>query len=399
MRTILFCIASALADPCGMATTDPKYEAFVANQTKHVKGWVEVNLDLPPEERWAEIVAPLKEEIKELIDTFKSIVGKISKDLFAIIELLFKQKIEKLVEAMPAEYGAEIVGIAKATGLPVADIFVYNIAYEIEGACTSLVAQDDQGRLIHGRNLDFGLFMGWDKVDRQWTLTEKLRPLLRHVRFTQGGATIYNATVFAGYIGLLTGMKQNAFSITVNTRFDGNLWKGLRDWISGADRTGSFMSFVTRDAVMQDATYAQALHRLNTTKLLGPAYLIIGGVNSGEGAIVTRTANESLHLQELSTHLSMGKQYILQTNYDNWQKAPFFDDRRTPGQHCMDTAQEMGAIGFKGVFQVLSAIPTRNRLTTYTTLMSTHDGRMESYEQYCYESHCALWAAEEATLV
>ncbi len=34
--------------------------------------------------------------------------------------------------------------------------------YEIFTLCTSIVGQDNNGKIYHARNLDFGLFLGWD---------------------------------------------------------------------------------------------------------------------------------------------------------------------------------------------------------------------------------------------
>lgn len=81
---------------------------------------------------------------------------------------------------------------------------MYNIAYELEGGCTSIVAESTD-KLFHARNLDFGLFFGWDKQNETWRLTEYLRPLLFNARFVKGGKVVYNTTQFAGFVGLLTG--------------------------------------------------------------------------------------------------------------------------------------------------------------------------------------------------
>lgn len=67
-----------------------------------------------------------------------------------------------IADTLPGPYGDEIRGIARASGLPLGDIVFYNIFYEIFTVCTSIVAQDAQGHVYHGRNLDFGLFLGWD---------------------------------------------------------------------------------------------------------------------------------------------------------------------------------------------------------------------------------------------
>ena len=50
--------------------------------------------------------------------------------------------------------------IANATGLPQGEVVLYNVFYEVFTFCTSIVAQDEAGHLYHGRNLDFGLFLG-----------------------------------------------------------------------------------------------------------------------------------------------------------------------------------------------------------------------------------------------
>ncbi len=39
---------------------------------------------------------------------------------------------------------------------------LYNVFYEIFTLCTSIVGQDSNGNVYHARNLDFGLFLGWD---------------------------------------------------------------------------------------------------------------------------------------------------------------------------------------------------------------------------------------------
>ncbi len=69
-----------------------------------------------------------------------------------------------------------------------------NARYEVIGACTSFVLQSNDGQIWHGRNLDFGLFMGTDAETHTWLLTEKLRAILINVQFTRGGSVLYNST-------------------------------------------------------------------------------------------------------------------------------------------------------------------------------------------------------------
>ncbi len=40
------------------------------------------------------------------------------------------------------------------------EIVLYNIFYEVSSYCTSIVGQDQNGNIFHGRNLDFGGLLG-----------------------------------------------------------------------------------------------------------------------------------------------------------------------------------------------------------------------------------------------
>lgn len=91
-------------------------------------------------------------------------------------------------------------GISKATGIDLGLLVIVNIAYEIEGVCTSIVAQDESGNLYHARNLDFGLFFGWDKGNHTWKLAELLRPLLFNAIFVKGGKEQYRSVAFGGTV-------------------------------------------------------------------------------------------------------------------------------------------------------------------------------------------------------
>lgn len=55
---------------------------------------------------------------------------------------------------------SEMKGIAEVTGIPLGEITLYNIFYEVFTVCTSIIAQGPNGQLLHARNLDFGLFLG-----------------------------------------------------------------------------------------------------------------------------------------------------------------------------------------------------------------------------------------------
>merc|ERR1712224_946775 len=54
---------------------------------------------------------------------------------------------------------------------------------------------------------------------------------MMNLNFVRGGVTLYQTTQYAGYVGLLTGMRKDGFAISVDTRFDSNLDKFLLAWL------------------------------------------------------------------------------------------------------------------------------------------------------------------------
>jgi hypothetical protein len=77
-------------------------------------------------------------------------------------------------------------------------LVLLQLVYEASAACTSIVVPQDptQGDSIpqHIRTMDWGM--------------EFLRPLTIEVEFTKGGRTLYVATTWVGYVGVLTGNPQ-----------------------------------------------------------------------------------------------------------------------------------------------------------------------------------------------
>ena len=129
------------------------------------------------------------------------------------------------------------------------------------------------------------------------------------------------------------------------------------------DRSGHWLGFLTRQVMENSTSYDDAFKVLSTTKMLAPAYFILGGNSSSQvsihsraivlfqvewfviytttkisasvqGALITRSSKKALdtvHLRQPST-----RWFLLQTNYDNWKQTPFYDKRREAGVHCME---------------------------------------------------------------
>ena len=53
-------------------------------------------------------------------------------------------------------YKSEFDYMSKCSGIPISDLVLLNLLYDMTAFCTSIVAQDSNGNIWHGRNLDYG---------------------------------------------------------------------------------------------------------------------------------------------------------------------------------------------------------------------------------------------------
>jgi len=346
-----------------------------------------IDLDKAPELRWQQLIVDKRLMLKNLIDTLKSYLLDWSPYFKYIIKFM-DDDLGMLVETLPEEYRRELEGIAKYSQLPLGDVVLYNIFYEIFTLCTSVVAEDSNGNIYHGRNLDFGLFMGWNATAHSWLITDALRPTIVNMNFIQNGTILYKGVGFAGFVGLLTATKPGVFGFTINERFDlkDGGYKGIFDWLEG-DHSGNWLAFETRDLMRDSTSYDSAKSKLSSNILLAPAYFILSGNQSGQGCIITRTRNSTLNIKSLD--LKNGIWYLVQDNYDNWVQPPFYDDRRSPCIKCMDSIKGKN-VATGHIFDVLSSKPMLNKLTTYTSIMQINKGSVETYVQNCPDP-CWPW--------
>ncbi|XP_061882650.1 acid ceramidase [Entelurus aequoreus] len=352
---------------------------------KGAVSWYTLDLDLPPKNRWTAVITEKKTELVAMVQAIKDLADAFVPDgkLIELVDIT----LPFMANTLPYPFGDEIKGIAAASGIPLGEVVLFNIFYEVFTVCTSVIAEDAKGNLLHARNLDFGLFMGWDTQNKSWVVSELLKPLVVNVDFQRNKLSVFKSTSFAGYVGMLTGIKPNTFTLTMNERFslDGG-YIGILEWIIGK-RDGVWMSFLTRSVLENATSYEEAKGRLAQTKLLAPAYFILGGNMTGQGCIITRSRLLSLDILEID--LKLGRWYVLETNYDHWKDPLFLDNRRTPAMKCMNATTQTN-ISMTTLYDVLSTKPVLNKLTTYTTLMKVSEGTLESYIRDC-PSPCMPW--------
>jgi len=367
-----------------------------------------INLDLPPSDRWTELATEYKVQVADMVNQFVDHLKKFPGDRWENFLTYMEENQDMLLDRMPNGYGDEIRGIQKATELPMSSLLAFNLGYEIMGACTSVTAQDSSGRMLHGRNLDFGLFLGFNtssgpNQNFQWTNTELLRHTTVLTDFLRQGKILYSTVSYVGYVGLLTGVRKGGVTVTVDTRFDDNFDQFLKAWLHDPNDPASLLSQALRSQIEDDTVgtdFETYWAKLGSTRLVGPAYAIIGGPNAGQGIVLTITPNSTVPLDTwrisdadaLPNAAPQGEKfYVLQTNYDHWEEPPKIDDRVTAAYDCMDNYIKAEGVSKESIYSLLAAMPNRNRLTTYTAIMDCAAGTVEATLQYCYENACSPW--------
>ena len=153
-----------------------------ANRTLHT---FIINLDSAAKDRWTEVTTKYKTDIQNVIQlTVESVY------MLPFRRMVNEAGVDSLLARLPNDWGDEIVSIAETLDMSKTDVFLYNLAYALVGFCTSIVAQDDQGNVYHGRNLDFGLWPDVNWTDWQWDLTTDLKKILFVANFTKNGQVL-----------------------------------------------------------------------------------------------------------------------------------------------------------------------------------------------------------------
>jgi len=252
--------------------------------------------------------------------------------------------------------------------------------YEIVGACTSIVSQTAQGKILHARNMDF-----WDGI---W-LTNHLKNVTFTAEYHSLGRLKYVATNFVGYMGIFSGMKPKAFSISIDTRRVGfsTLPQYVKRLIEDiTHRNASLVTFLSRKVLNDETSYDAAVSQLSNSPIAGEVYYIVGGVSDKQGAVISRNPHNASDIWRLDPNNN--RWFEVETNYDHWKRPPWFDDRVVPANRAMN---ELGRpnLTLDNIFKhVLSVKPVLNLQTTFTMLTSAATGEYTTYTRYC-EYPCA----------
>eukprot|EP00826_Nyctotherus_ovalis_P062113 TRINITY_DN892_c0_g6_i1.p1 TRINITY_DN892_c0_g6~~TRINITY_DN892_c0_g6_i1.p1 ORF type:complete len:384 (-),score=76.94 TRINITY_DN892_c0_g6_i1:108-1151(-) len=247
-----------------------------------------IDLNLPPRERYTQIINDKKEVIKEIYGVIKR---EIPRNLWKIVASTFATvTIPKF-----KEYAEEIIGISQILNITATDIYVLNCFYEIDMLCTSIVARDKDNKLILARNFDF-------------SFTPYLRKMHVTAVYKRNGVEIARCGNIAAYIGVFTCMRMGAFAVSMNARGMNN----VQDFLLKLREGRLLTTWMLREAVLNAGNYKSAVRMVEGKRTVSASYITIVGVKENEGTIITRTRDSPVNIRKLSKNVW----YIAQCNSD-----------------------------------------------------------------------------------
>ncbi|XP_043825388.1 N-acylethanolamine-hydrolyzing acid amidase-like [Dromiciops gliroides] len=307
-----------------------------------------VNLDDAPEQRWLPVLQHFDLDTLKM-DVEEAIKQKIPKWVYIVI----KEIIDHLDGLLLEPYANEIRGISNALNISFVDGVLFNLVYESSVFCTSIVAQDTDGHIYHGRNFDY------DSGD-------SLRNFTVDIQFIKNGQIAYTGTTFVGYVGIWTGQSPHKFTVSGNQRDKGFWWENA---VAALVKRALPVSWVFRNALEEAKNFDDAVHMLSETPLITNVYCIIGGVSDRQGLVISRDRAGPVNLWPLVPEREW---FLIQTNCDHWKPCPPEDHRRIPAANAINEIGKAN-INLDKLYEVLTICPILNHKTVYTTIMSAAD--------------------------
>jgi hypothetical protein len=155
-----------------------------------------INLSLKPEDRYVDLAKDFLSEISNLTSLFDEVIEASglpfsTQTMHRVARLILRRVHDK-------EQLRELYGISKATGVEMYLLVAFNVLLDLFMACTSggvRIRDDDKAKMVHFRTLD-------------WSM-EPLREVIVQLEFVEkvGGPVIARSVTYAGFVGLLTGIR------------------------------------------------------------------------------------------------------------------------------------------------------------------------------------------------
>jgi len=253
-----------------------------------------INLDLPQSERWLDLLAEFKPQLEVVKNNMKGLIDEmLGASYYFIIPLIKTFKAFKSIMFLE-----ELESISKAMGMSFEYVLLLQLCYEVSSCCTSAITKV---------NNEYVFFRTMD-----WPM-DFLKDLTVDLEFVKDGATLFFATTWVGYVGVLTATVPHKYSIAVNYRRtkDISLSSITKNAISIMNMNWP-VGYLIRNVCEKNASYGSMLQYACRATLVSPCYITVCGTNERPKVITRDTDKYTIHKHD----------YVVQTNCDQCKVSP-----------------------------------------------------------------------------
>lgn len=372
------------------------YRTKAESKTPAVPPTFTLNLDLPQSERWTAIGEKYQPKAWMLVNYLRE---NLPKGMLKPIE-----KIAAKLLPFFTDYGEEMKSYANALNITQGDIVMVNLVYQMEhlgvtcdnwnttgpvnpklclrnkddkystklfplmkpdeeagpGACTSFVASNSDGKVFHGRNLD-------------WNLEDILKQFVITVNYEKNGKKVFTGTTMVGFVGILHAVKEGAFGWSMDARRKGAsiALNALEAIFKTGVRTPEQEA---RYVFENELDYDSAVNKLSTDKIVNDAYFIISGPKYPMGTVLARKREGVAHRWDMvDTPAGQLPTWTGITNYDLNMPPPPSDDRSTPMTEHNNAISGTPFVA-DDIWTIIKTWPTMNQHTDIGCVMDVEKG-------------------------
>lgn len=270
-----------------------------------------IHLDYPPNKRWTKVVEHFKDYIPKATKISEELLGENTVRLLQPLLNLATQS-DSII------YKEELLAISAQLNIDPGMLLLLQLVYETFASCTSVIVKTDT-HPVHIRTMDWNLHI--------------LRKLTFQAKFKFKNKTLFTGTSWAGYLGILTGMRhpqtreEEAYSVSINYRrtpetyttsfaeYLRNIYRALKGYWP--------VAYLVREVLSYEGTYYNAMDSFQRTKLISPTYIAICGQLNIQGAIITRNRdpNDATYIQQLHDTTN-----LIQANMDHFHDKKYEND-------------------------------------------------------------------------
>ena len=298
-----------------------------------------VNLDDPPETRWAHIFPLYIEPLKEFFEL--SLLGRTRAEAKTLGFMMEKSGI------LDDDIKGELHSLADITGVDYDLVLVSHFWYENVHRCLSTMVKQPDGSILHVRNMDGTHYPAYNQ-------------LASYVEFYRNEELVFKASMQIGTFVLHNAVKPGKYAITLNHRDPraSLLWT-----LAGGKEASSAL----RRAVEIYDSFDDLVDYIHEETWAQDGYFIISSAD-GRGVVLTTLIHGAVETEPMTDW------YLIQVLTDHWkpEQTPHGDRRKAVAEGLQEYGE--GHVGPKEMWNIFSTPPIIIEDTVWTAMMNARHG-------------------------